>query len=165
MAYRPSAVRNQVSSSAPVVPNLVPVMNLFLTIVPFLLVMLVVSQVALIVLNFNQSSGPANAPAGTGGRRNTTQVWVVIRAPNSRSGGSPGFEVREPGATQKIELTGDRYDFASLDTALKQVKTNYPTLADINVAPADEVLYDNLIKTIDICRFNGFSVIHYRPLR
>ncbi len=45
--YRPSAMRQQKSQTIPQEPNLVPIMNLFLTIIPILLMMVVISQIAL----------------------------------------------------------------------------------------------------------------------
>ncbi len=164
MAYRPSAGRNQMSSTAPVVPNLIPVMNLFLTIVPFLMLMLVITQVALIAFNFNQPTGEGTGGAGPGAKKNVPQVTVIIMASRIASGTYPGFEIREPGtAPDSISVANGRYNFVKLDRTLKAVRQRYPNLQDINVAPYDDVLYDNLIKTIDICRVNGFQFVHYRP--
>ena len=64
--YRPSEGRQQKSQTAPQEPNLVPIMNLFVTIIPFLLLLIVVSQVALVALNFSQAAGGGGQ--GGGGR-------------------------------------------------------------------------------------------------
>ena len=40
--YRPSAMRQQKSQTIPQEPNLVPIMNLFLTIIPMLMMMVVI---------------------------------------------------------------------------------------------------------------------------
>jgi hypothetical protein len=52
--YKPSEVRQAKGQTAPQEPNLVPIMNLFLTIIPFMLMFVVISQVSLVALNFSQ---------------------------------------------------------------------------------------------------------------
>lgn len=65
--YRPSAMRQQKSQTVPQEPNLVPIMNLFLTIIPMLLMMVVISQIALLALNFSQGESGVSYGQGGGG--------------------------------------------------------------------------------------------------
>lgn len=53
--YRPSEARQQKGQTAPQEPNLVPIMNLFITIIPFLMLMITI-QVSLLALNFASDS-------------------------------------------------------------------------------------------------------------
>lgn len=167
MAYRPSAGRNQHPVSDPKIPDLVPIMNLFLTVIPFLLLMLVITQVALVAFNFSAAPpGKTGTVDGTEGlKKDVPEMTVIIMASqDSLQTTYPGFEIREQGkAPEMIVLNeADDYDYAKLDSSLKVIRNDYPDLTDISVAPYDDVQYDILIKTIDICRSNGFASVHYR---
>lgn len=165
MAYRPSAGRNQTSASAPKEQDLVPIMNLFLTIMPFLLLMLVITQVSMVAFNFSEgSSGQTESANGGGVVKDIPEVTVIIMASrDSRGTTFPGFEIREPGSPpDSLGLLQGQYDFKKLDLTLKTIRDKYPELRDINVAAYDDVLYDNLIKTIDICRSNDYANVHYK---
>jgi biopolymer transport protein ExbD len=61
MVYRPSEGRNQQKQTAPKQPDLVPMMNVFMTLIPFLITMVVVVQVALVGLNFSASRSLVSA--------------------------------------------------------------------------------------------------------
>lgn len=166
MAYRPSAGRNQHPVSDPKIPDLVPIMNLFLTIIPFLLLMLVITQVALVAFNF--SATPPGQPGtvdGTEGlKKDVPEVNVIIMASqDSLKTTFPGFEIREPGQPPAmVGLFQGQYDYAALDASLKVLRDRFPDLKDISVAPYDDVQYDILIKTIDLCRSNNFTNVHYK---
>ena len=166
MAYRPSAGRNQHPVSVPKVPDLVPIINLFLTVIPFLLLMLVITQVALVAFNF--SAAPPGQPAtvdGTEGlKKDVPEVTVIITASqDSLSTTIPGFEIREPGRDPGIVgLSLGQYNYVMLDAGLKTIRERFPDLRDISVAPYADVQYDVMIKTIDICRSNDFANVHYK---
>jgi hypothetical protein len=166
MAYRPSAGRNQRPTSAPKLIDLVPIINLFITIVPFLLLILVISQIALVSLNFTQSTGGGTSTTAGGGSPKTDLplIEVIITAPEDNGNGvTAGFEIREP-STQPvmIGLENNLYNYASLDSLLRQVKSRYQTLGDINVIPYPYVRYETLMKTIDLCKSNEFLNVHYK---
>ena len=169
MAHPPSARRDQHRFSLPKVPDLVPLMNLFLTIIPFLLLMMIVTQIAMIALNFTQGTstekqgeGPLNSTQGT--QKNISEITIIIMASQDSLGTTfPGFEIRESGnPKESIGLVNGYYDFVKLDAKLKAIRQQYPDLQDISIAPYDDVLYDTLIKTIDLCRENNFPHIHYK---
>ncbi|MFO8145237.1 MAG: biopolymer transporter ExbD [Candidatus Syntrophosphaera sp.] len=165
MAYRPSARRNQASASAPKEQNLVPIMNLFLTIMPFLLLMLVITQVAMVAFNFSEGTSGETESANAGGvKKDIPEVTLIIMASRDSLGTTfPGFEIREPGSPpDSLGLVQGQYDYEKLDLTLKTIRDQYPELRDITVAAYDDVLYDDLIKTIDICRTNNYSNVHYK---
>ena len=164
MAYRPSAGRNQKAATAPQSPDLVPIMNLFLAIIPFLMLMLVISQIALVALNFTSTGGGGGgSDGGAGGGQDIKKVQVIITNDNDPTRSLfVGFEVREPEAeTIQIPAVKGEYDFTSLDSALKGIKTRNPQLSDINVVVYPQVLYQTLIQTIDLCKNNEFTNVHY----
>ena len=169
MAHPPSTRRDQHHFSPPKVSDLVPLMNLFLIIIPFLILMMVVTQIAMIALNFThgtatekQGGGPLNGTSVT--QKNIPEITIIIMASQDSLGTTfPGFEIREPEKTKdKVGLVNGYYDYGKLDEKLKAIRQRYPDLQDISVAPYDDVLYDTLIKTIDLCRENNFSNIHYK---
>jgi len=164
MAYRPSAARNQRAEGAPKSPDLVPIMNLFLAIIPFLMLLLVISQVALVALNFSSTGGGGGGTgSGPGGGQDIKKVQIIIT--NITDPGrklQAGYEIREPGAsTLQVPAANGEFDFVALDTALKGIKSRNPDLHDINVLVYPEVLYGTLIKTIDLCKINQFVNVHY----
>lgn len=167
MAYRPSAGRNQRTFTEPKMIDLVPIINLFVTIIPFLLLILVITQVALVALNFTQGTGGGGEGnvAGSGGvKQDIPIVEVIIMAPEDAGEKLyPGFEIREPGkAPVPLRLVNNQYDYIGLDSMLKDIRSRYPGLYDINVAPYPYVRYETLIKTIDICKSNSFINAHYK---
>ena len=164
MAYRPSAGRNQKAATAPRQPDLVPIMNLFLAIIPFLLLLLVISQVALVALNFSSTGGGGGGSdnTGGGGQENKKNQVIIMGLDSPDRALFKGFEIREPGAdTQKIPAVNGIYDFPSLDAAIKLVRSRNPELQDINVLVYPEVLYGVLMRTIDLCKVNNFVNVHY----
>jgi hypothetical protein len=178
MAYRPSAGRNQAASSAPKVPNLIPIMNLFLTIIPFLILMMVISQVALVAFNFSNGAAGGEGSAGGGlANRELQEVTVIIMATEDSTRTTfPGFEVRvnpaspnaSPDSIGLFVVTANNgtqnafYDYRRLDQTLKSIKLEHPDLQDITVAAYDNVLYETLMKTIDICKSNQFPNVQYK---
>lgn len=167
MAYRPSDVRNQKSQSSPSEPNVVPVMNLFLTIIPFLLLFVVLSNVALVSLDLSSGGGGDSGDQGnSAGSSDIPKVQIIIyNDPVSDPAQAFSFEIREPKLpAQRIPASNGRHDFVALDAALKELKARRPNLWDINVVPRDDVLFESLLQTIDLCKKNNFPFVHYEVL-
>jgi biopolymer transport protein ExbD len=166
MAYRPSAGRNQRGATGPKEPDLVPIMNLFITIIPFLMLMLVISQVALVALNFTQGTG-GGSEGGEGGGGDLEQAKlevIVMASENAANKVFPGFEVREEGRDPiLIPLVNLQYDYPRLDDALSKIRERNPEVYDISVSPYPDVRYEHLIKTIDLCKEHNFVNVRYEP--
>ncbi len=163
--YRPSQARQQKSQTAPQEPNLVPIMNLFVTIIPFLILMIAVSQVALVALNFSSEGGPVVAGDSTGGGGEAEeQIEIHLMLKEHHTGLFPGMEIREPDDTiRKLPvLSENNYDFLGLNDVLTDLKSRYPETGDIAVIVHPEVIYDTLIRTIDLCKTNGFETVSYK---
>lgn len=165
MAYRPSEGRNQKKQGPPVQPNLVPIMNLFMTIIPFLLSMIVISQVAMVALNFSAAGGGGSEGGSGGGGGATQEVKIIVMA----SEGNlmfPGFEIRDPsGENQTFRNSDNRgdFNFVALNTALGNIKNRNKDMGDITIVVYPDVLYGTLIQTIDLCKQNGFPNVIYKP--
>jgi len=162
--YRPSEARQQKGQTAPQEPDLVPIMNLFLTIIPFLMLMITVS-VSLMALNFaSDAGGGAGGSGGGGGNQDKIlEIHLMLRQSESLEL-FPGMEIREPGSTiHKLPwLSENVYDFNSLNDLLARLKEKYSETTEIAVVVHPDVLYDTLIRTIDLCKTNGFVTVHYR---
>ncbi|MCB5270379.1 MAG: biopolymer transporter ExbD [Candidatus Cloacimonetes bacterium] len=166
--YRPSQARQQKSQTAPEEPNLVPIMNLFVTIIPFLMLMVVVSQVALVALNFTSAGGPSAAGAGGGGGESAKQIEIHLMLRDKPEAGLfQGMEIRDIDGTktQLPVLQEMIYDFPRLNRILVDLKKNHPDTSEIAVIVHPEVVYDTLIRTIDLCKQNGFPTVHYKNPR
>lgn len=163
--YRPSASRQQKGQTAPQEPNLVPIMNLFLTIIPFLMLMIVISQVSLIAMNFS-SGGGGGAGAGGGGGDEKKQIEIHLMAKEHSSGLFPGMEIREPdNPIRKLPVINGIYDYPNLNRLLAEMKARHTDTSEIAIIVHPEVLYDALIRTIDLCKTNGFVSVHYKNPR
>jgi len=164
MAYRPSEGRNQKKQTPPELPNLVPLMNLFITIVPFLLTIVIISQVAMIALNFSSpaSGGSGGSSKGIGGSGPEVKVIIMASEGNQLY---PGFEIRDwNGKTISIRNKGDlgTYDFVTLNNSLAEIRKSFSS-DQISVVVYPDVMYGTLIQTIDLCKQNGFPNVIYKP--
>jgi hypothetical protein len=140
-------------------------MNLFLTIIPFLLLFVVLSNVALVSLNLS-SDGGGGGGEGEGGGSEIPKIQVIIyHGSISDPSQVNSFEIREPKLpAQKIPAINGRHDYVTLDAALKEIKARRPDLWDINVVPNDDVLFETLLQTIDLCKKNQFPFVHYEVI-
>ncbi len=164
MVYRPSEGRNQKKQTPPIQPDLVPLMNLFITIVPFLLTIVVISQVAMVALNFSTpgGGGPGGSSGGIGGSGPEIKVIIMASAGNQLY---PGFEIRGwEGKTVSIRNQGGgtKFDFVTLNSSLAAIRKSVSG-DQITVVVYPDVLYGDLIQTIDLCKLNGFPNVIYKP--
>lgn len=158
--YRPSARRKQKGSSVPQEPNLVPIMNLFLTIIPFLMLMIVISQISLIAMNFSSGTGGGSGAGGGGDEKKLIEIHLMAK--EHPSGLFPGMEIREPdGTIRKLPVVNGMFDYTSLNSLLVDLKAGHPDTNEIKLVVHPEVLYDTLIRSIDLCKANGFTSVHY----
>lgn len=164
--YRPSQSRQQKSETGPKEPNLVPIMNLFITIIPFLLMMVVISQAALIGLNFETAGGDGGGSGGSGPGGGDRQIEVRLYDRDDATGLFLGFETRDLAKkAAKYPNINGAFDFVSMKAALEQLKAENPDRSDIAVIVYPEVLYDTLIRTIDLCKQSGFVNVKYMTPR
>ncbi len=167
--YRPSQARQQKGQTAPKEPNLIPIMNLFLTIIPFLLLMVTISQVALVALNFSSDGSGGGAGDGDGGSADKAkQIEIhLMLTDNEALSLFPGMEIRDPDA-DIVRLPWIRenvYDFSGLNAQLIKLKERHEETEEISIIAHNDVIYDTLIRTIDLCKENGFSTVHYKSPR
>lgn len=126
------------------------------------MLMIVISQVAMIALNFDSSGVSGGAGEGAGGGGSDALVEIRIYATAHETGLFPGFEIRDVDKSViKLPKVGEAYDFASLQQNLDQLKDKYPEKSEIGVVVYPDVMYDTLIRTIDLSKQSGFVTVKY----
>ncbi|MFQ5824269.1 MAG: ExbD/TolR family protein [bacterium] len=130
--------------------NITPVMNIFLILIPFLLLTAVFVKIAVI-----EFSLPSVDKKAGGSETKQNKAVVTILAINEK-----GFELKTQGAKYPIIFKKhDNFDFQTLVAKLKEVKRLHKDAEDIIIAPQAYIKYDTIIKVMDRCRENGFSNI------
>ena len=128
--------------------NIIPVMNIFLLLIPFLLltaafVRLAVVELSLPSLNKGLSEQLQQRP------QNLVLVILAIK--------ETGFQLKAQGFKfDPLYKQKDRYDYPKLIEQLKKIKQLHPYAEDIFISPESKVKYDTIIKVMDRCRETGF---------
>jgi biopolymer transport protein ExbD len=130
--------------------DITPMMNIFMILIPFLVSMAVFTQIA--VVEF--SLPPAQTPGGGASDEQTKELDIsVVITPT-------GFQI--VGTGRKLDMMpkvqGD-YQFDQLRALLKAIKFQYPSQKSVVLVFDGEVLYDDIIKFMDICRESQFPDI------
>jgi len=155
MAYGPSKNRSR-SQSEPREPNLIPIMNLFIVIIPLLMTIMVTVHLAMIEITLPTDS------AG-GGDEDTEQledlpkVITLALLPDR-------FEILVEGVEDIITIpqTSDgKYDYFMLDSNMALLKDSNENQGTIDLLPDPTVKFDTLLRSIDICKSNNFPNIKY----
>lgn len=130
--------------------DITPMMNIFMILIPFLVSMAVFTQIA--VVEF--SLPPAQAPGGAGSDEPTKELDIsVVITPT-------GFQI--VGTGRKLDMVpkvqGD-YQFEQLRALLKAIKFQYPSQKSVVLVFDGEILYDDIVKFMDVCRESQFPDI------
>jgi len=138
----------------PVELNMVPIMNLFLAMIPFLLMCAAFFQVSVINASVPALSEGADAPADEPKKQldkvslnlQITKEGFVISA----SGDQPEEELKA--LAGKIPKRNREYDYERLGKRIKEIKERYKKSETVVILPDKDVLYDTLVKTMDATR-------------
>jgi hypothetical protein len=152
-------------STGPQELNLIPIMNLFITIIPMLLIITVTVHMAMLSLNLSASaSGEGGEGDGNGASGDKVVEIKIVIYPDK-------FEVREEG-NEPVEIPlittnegTQKFDYFALDALLTEIKERNPEVYEIKVTPYPDVFYDTLIRAIDVSKVNGFPEVKYERLR
>ena len=127
--------------------NLVPTIDLLSVLISFLLITAVWTQLARMdVQQKGQSSAGASDEKPP---ENVVQLTLFID--------KDGYTfAKSTGENTPIPKKGDDYDYVKLADILKDAKTAYPDKNDIQVKSDDDVVYNNIIKTMDVVLSNKF---------
>ena len=131
--------------------NVTPVMNVFLILIPFLLLTAVFVRIAVLELAL-----PSIARKSETQRTQPPEQLVL----NMLTIDEGGFQLKSTGMTfARIPVRNGRYDYKALAEQLKKVKQKYAESEDIIIAPASSIKYETIVQVMDTCRESGFPNI------
>lgn len=122
--------------------NLVPYIDMLMTIMTFLMMTAVWTQIAM--LEVQNASGGQDAQPEEPDPNKPKPVLVLLT--------DRGVKIQEEQNPDLKEFpsTGDGYDFAGIQTELKRLKDMRPERTEVKVQSEDGVKYTNIVKIIDI---------------
>ena len=129
--------------------NITPVMNIFLILIPFLMLTAVFVRIAVLEFSLpNSQKAQTTEPE----RKNAVVTVIAIN--------EKGFDLKTQGLKFSfINKTQENFDFQTLVNNLKKVKVKHQQSEDVIIAPQASIKYDTIIKVMDRCRENGFPNI------
>ena len=137
-------------------PNLIPIMNLFLVLIPALMTMMVVTHLAMIGIDYTSSSG--------GGDNKDEPKLDKITLKILMNGFDLMIGEEDPYSIAAIDSTANLYDMAKLDEKLNEIKEENQEQNVIFIMTDPDVIYDILLRSIDLCKMNGFPNVKYIPV-
>lgn len=127
--------------------NITPVMNIFVILIPFLLLTATFVKIAIIDLSLptlEMTSGQNDDEI-----KDLTVLVISIK--------TEGFEIKTSEQNYPlIRKTNGNYDYDKLDIKLTEIKNQFPKLEDVIITPSSEVLYQDIVNVLDQCREIGF---------
>jgi biopolymer transport protein ExbD len=155
MAYGPSQKR-KLSDKGVQEVNLIPIMNLFIVVIPMLMTIMVSAHLAMTEIALPSASGG-------GGEAEEEQMEEL---PKEITLGlyKDRFEILVEGEAEirEIPIQEDgSYDFVNLDKQLAALKGEHENQNTVEILPTGDVLFDVLLRSIDICKSNDFPNIKY----
>ncbi len=123
--------------------NLTPFVDLFSTLIIFLLSTAVMDQLAMMQLNVGVEDKPAAQVPPTEVKKINSQVKVTI--------GATKIELFDEGQVQRIERASIEtpYDYAMLETFMESVRGKYPDKKDMLIFATDDAKYEDLVAVLD----------------
>lgn len=129
--------------------NIIGVMNLFLILVPFLLLTAVFVKIAVLELSL-----PSAGRKGGVAAEDKPAILHILAVEED------GFQLNSPYMEHpKLPRVGGAFDYKGLAAQLKAAKAKYPDSQDIVISPASAILYEVIVKVMDTCREAGFPNI------
>ncbi len=145
--------------------NLIPIMNLFITIIPMLLVITVTVKMAMVEIQMSAN----NAAQGNEEQKEEEEedkietlklaifedrFEIIYNDDNSKVKKIP---VIDPSAT----IVTQRYNLFELDKELAEFKKKNKDQNEITILAAGNVNFDALMASVDVCKVNEFPSINY----
>ncbi len=158
MAHAPSKLRNLNRESSRGL-NLIPIMNLFIVIIPMLMTIMVSVHLAMVEIVLpkkgaippNQET-PVDLPKTL--RLNImADAFEILVVEDERTINIPALDT----STNPAE-----FDFLKLNSELIELKEQNPDQFTMEVLPDPDVKYDTLLRAIDVCKMNDFPNIRYK---
>ncbi|MFH1612241.1 MAG: biopolymer transporter ExbD [bacterium] len=152
MAFPASKRRHYVKNECNL--NVIPVLNLFSSLIPFLLLCTVFASTAVIQLSLPtaEDGNGINNNGATKEERQSLNLSIVIT--------DKGFLIAGSNAILPlIPKVNGNYNFEELANQLKNVKAKFSYQQDIILVCEKNIIYDLVIKVMDISKETGFPNI------
>ena len=135
--------------------DLVPIMNMFLVLIPFLLLSASFFHLRVI----NTSVPVLSGGAGDALKKKETKVTVIVEIQEnginlSAISDSLGEEELNRLGTQIAKKGQDEYPLEQMAKFLQGVKKSYPASNTLIIIPDEGVIYDTIIQTMDAARYS-----------
>ncbi len=131
--------------------NLTAVMNIFLILIPFLLLTATFVRIAVLELSLPNLERANQQQAVQ--RSESTILNILLIKEAELQLNSPGLKF------DTIAKDANDYNWQTLDQQLERIKTKYPDSEDIIISPEASIRYDTIIAIMDRCREAGFPLI------
>ncbi len=139
--------------------DMVPIMNMFLVLIPFLL-----ASSTTIFLHGINTSVPVMAETSTPieqEKKSEIKITATVKLGmktirlEATSAELPESKLKDMDAVVIKDASGE-YQFSKLAESLAKIKELYPKSDTLILVPSDVILYDVIVKTMDVAReFNG----------
>ncbi len=132
----------------PIDLDMTPMMNVLIILISFLVTMVVFTHLAVIQFELPSSDNNAGGAAADSGSPADDLTLVISEG---------GYQII--GADRKenpIPKTRSGYDFRALGTALQELHAQYPVARSLVLLIDPDVLYQDIISTMDVCRAQRF---------
>ena len=130
--------------------NLTSIMNIFLILIPFLLLTASFTKIAILELSL----------PNLGRKSQATQTEKKKAIMNIVAIKETGFELKSPDMKfSPIPKKNQEFDLKELKAALKRIKNKYQQSEDIFIKPDSMIRYETIIHVMDQCREAGFPNI------
>ena len=141
------------SEEEPVHLNMVPVMNLFLAMIPFLLMCAAFFQVS--VINASVPALSEGADPGDEPKKEMKRITLNLQIGKSgfvlsAQGDQPPEELKNIGGT--IPKKKGKYDYEKLAERCKKIHDKYSKSDTVVILPEKDVLYDVIVQAMDAAR-------------
>lgn len=133
--------------------QMTPIMNVFLILVPFLLLTASFVKIAILEMSLPSLSQQETPQAVKQEQHKQLVLNMLAIRENGIELKSPTFDF--PFIGKKDE----QYDLEQLKENLQQIKSKFPDSEDVVIQPEDAIKYDIVIKVMDRCRESGFPNI------
>ncbi|HHE37136.1 MAG TPA: hypothetical protein ENL20_00990 [Candidatus Cloacimonetes bacterium] len=159
--YQGPSKERRLSQKRQKYPNLIPLMNMFIVIIPMMMMIMVSVHLALVGINL---------PVAEGGGGSEIEQKEEAELPKKITLAllTDRFQISIEGIKDIIEIPAlsenagkIKYDFLSLDQNINHLKKENENQNTIEILPDPQVQFDILLRSIDICKSNGFPNIKY----
>ena len=137
--------------------NMVPVMNMFLVLIPFLLMSSNFLPLFVINTSVPVHSQPVSVDANEPEKKPEIKVKMVVKLNQNGfelegiADGLSAEEIKQLSAFIPSDNV-EGYPFNQLVTRLQQIKTKYPASDTLILMPSGDILYDTIIRAMDVSR-------------